>query len=105
MKKLFALALVLSMVIGLVPALASGNNVANVFYGGGTPQSGDPALNSASNGSNVIKLSHNQFVSINRSAAVELRITMESFGTEHKQEIISALEKEGYRPKVVQTNM
>ena len=54
---------------------------------------------------NVIKLSHNQFVSINRSAAVELRITMESFGTEHKQEIISALEKEGYRPKVVQTNM
>ena len=58
MKKLFALALVLSMVIGLVPALASGNNVANVFYGGGTPQSGDPALNSASNGSNVIKLSH-----------------------------------------------
>ena len=47
MKKLFALALVLSMVIGLVPALASGNNVANVFYGGGTPQSGDPALNSA----------------------------------------------------------
>ena len=54
---------------------------------------------------NVIKLSHNQFVSSNRSAAVELRITMESFGTEHKQEIISALEKEGYRPKVVQTNM
>lgn len=54
---------------------------------------------------NVIKLSHNQFVSINRSAVVELRITMESFGTEHKQEIISALEKEGYRPKVVQTNM
>ena len=54
---------------------------------------------------NVIKLSLNQFVSINRSAAVELRITMESFGTEHKQEIISALEKEGYRPKVVQTNM
>ena len=54
---------------------------------------------------NVIKLSHNQFVSINRSAAVELRITMEIFFTEHKQDIISALEKEGYRPKVVQTNM
>ena len=32
---------------------------------------------------NVIKLSHNQFVSINRCAAVELRITMESFCTEH----------------------
>ena len=54
---------------------------------------------------NVIKLPHNQFVSINRSAAVELRITMESFGTEHKQEIISALEKEGYQPKVVRANI
>ncbi len=34
---------------------------------------------------NVIKLEHNQFVSTNRNAAVELRITMEAFGTEHKQ--------------------
>ncbi len=34
---------------------------------------------------NVIKLEHNQFVSTNRNAAVELRITLESFGTEHKQ--------------------
>ncbi|MFR5584703.1 MAG: hypothetical protein ACLTLQ_13645 [[Clostridium] scindens] len=33
---------------------------------------------------NVIKLDHNQFVSTNRNAAVELRITMEAFGTEHK---------------------
>ena len=33
---------------------------------------------------NVIKLEHNQFVSTNRNAAVELRITMEAFGTEHK---------------------
>lgn len=47
---------------------------------------------------NVIKLEHNQFVSTNRSAAVELRITLEAFGTEHKQEIMDALEKEGYRP-------
>ena len=47
MKKLFALALVLSMVIGLVPALASGNNVPTVFCGGGTPQCGDLALNCA----------------------------------------------------------
>ena len=54
---------------------------------------------------NVIKLSHNQFVSINRSAAVELRITLETFGTAHKEEIIRALEQEGYQPKVVQTNM
>ncbi len=50
---------------------------------------------------NVIKLDHNQFVSINRSAAVELRITIEAFGTEHKNEIVSALEAEGYRPKLV----
>ena len=33
---------------------------------------------------NVIKLEHNQFVSTNRNDVVELRITMESFGTDHK---------------------
>ncbi len=54
---------------------------------------------------NVIKLEHNQFVSINRNAAVELRITLEAFGTEHKQQIIDTLEKEGYKPKLVRTNM
>ena len=54
---------------------------------------------------NVIKLEHNQFISINRNAAVELRITMEAFGTEHKQQIIDALSKEGYQPKVVRTNI
>lgn len=52
---------------------------------------------------NVIKLEHNQFVSINRNAAVELRITMEAFGTEHKNRIIEALEKEGYQPKLMPT--
>ena len=51
---------------------------------------------------NVIKLEHNQFVSTNRSAAVELRITLEAFGTEHKHQIITALEKEGYSPKLIQ---
>uniref|UniRef100_UPI004055DCA7 threonine ammonia-lyase n=1 Tax=Acetatifactor sp. TaxID=1872090 RepID=UPI004055DCA7 len=54
---------------------------------------------------NVIKLEHNQFVSINRNAAVELRITMEAFGTEHKHQIMDALEKEGYKPKLVRTNI
>lgn len=54
---------------------------------------------------NVIKLEHNQFVSINRSAAVELRITLEAFGTEHKKQIMEALEKEGYQPKLVRTNI
>ena len=54
---------------------------------------------------NVIKLEHNQFVSINRSAAVELRITLEAFGTDHKKQILAALEKEGYQPKLVRTNI
>ena len=54
---------------------------------------------------NVIKLEHNQFVSINRSAAVELRITLEAFGTQHKHQIIDALEKEGYKPRQVRTNI
>ncbi len=54
---------------------------------------------------NVIKLEHNQFVSINRNAAVELRITMEAFGTEHKHQIIKALEKNGYQPKLVRANI
>ena len=54
---------------------------------------------------NVIKLEHNQFVTTNRNAAVELVITMESFGTEHKERIIATLEAEGYRPRVVRTNL
>ena len=54
---------------------------------------------------NVIKLEHNQFVSINRNAAVELRITLEAFGTEHKYEIISALSDEGYEVKQVNVNI
>ena len=52
---------------------------------------------------NVIKLEHNQFVSTNRSAAVELRITLEAFGTEHKQEIMDTLQDNGYKPKLVRT--
>jgi threonine dehydratase len=54
---------------------------------------------------NVIKLEHNQFVSINRSAAVELRITLEAFGTEHKEQIMDALNKNGYKPRIVRTNI
>jgi threonine dehydratase len=54
---------------------------------------------------NVIKLEHNQFVSINRSAAVELRITLECFGTDHKAQIINALEENGYKPRLVRTNI
>lgn len=54
---------------------------------------------------NVIKLEHNQFVSINRNAAVELRITLEAFGTEHKKQIIDALYQNGYQPRAVRTNI
>ena len=54
---------------------------------------------------NVIKLEHNQFVSINRNAAVELRITLEAFGTEHKEQIMSALNENGYKPRIVRTNI
>ena len=54
---------------------------------------------------NVIKLEHNQFVSINRNAAVELRITMEAYGTEHKKQIIEALQKNGYQPKVIRASI
>ncbi len=57
----------------------------------------------ASLNGNVIKLEHNQFVSINRNAAVELRITLETFGTDHKNQIIKALEDKGYQPKQVRT--
>ncbi|MBQ2987059.1 MAG: threonine ammonia-lyase [Tyzzerella sp.] len=54
---------------------------------------------------NVIKLEHNQFVSTNRNAAVELRITLESFGTEHKREILKALEDNGYKPKSISAKL
>jgi len=60
------------------------------------------ALMAAEQG-NVIKLEHNQFVSINRNAAVELRITVEAFGTEHKEKIVDALKAAGYRPKLVKS--
>lgn len=52
---------------------------------------------------NVIKLEHNQFISINRNAAVELRITLEAEGSEHKTRIVQALNDAGYRPKLVKS--
>jgi len=54
---------------------------------------------------NVIKLDHNQFVSTNRNAAVELRITMEAFGPDHKKEILEALEEKGFRPKMIKAKL
>lgn len=59
----------------------------------------------ANENGNVIKLEHNQFVSTNRNAAVELRITLEAFGSEHKDQIINSLEEGGYKPKIVRTSI
>lgn len=54
---------------------------------------------------NVIKLEHNQFVSINRNVAVELKVTIEAFGTDHKNKIMDALASKGYDPKITVTNV
>jgi threonine dehydratase len=54
---------------------------------------------------NVIKLDHNQFVNTNRNAAVELKITLEAFGTDHKNAIVKALEEAGCRPKVIRASL
>ena len=59
----------------------------------------------ADNRGNVIRLDHNQFVSTNRNAAVELRVTIEAFGPEHKRQIVDALEDAGFRPKLIQAHL
>lgn len=53
---------------------------------------------------NVIKLDHNVFANVNRAAGVELTITMESFGTEHKNRIIQVLREAGYEPILSRTS-
>lgn len=53
---------------------------------------------------NVIRLEHNVFANVNRAAGVELTITLESFGTEHKNQIIKALEEAGYCPTLSKTS-
>ena len=56
----------------------------------------------AENRGNVIRLDHNQFVTANRAAAVELRVTIEAFGTAHKEQIVKALADAGLHPQVGQ---
>lgn len=51
----------------------------------------------AENNGNIIKLEHNQFVNINRQSGVELRVTLEAFGNEHKEQILLALRRAGYQ--------
>ena len=50
---------------------------------------------------NIIRLEHNQFVSINRQAEVELRVTLEAFGNDHKEAIVRAMEAGGYAVRIV----
>ena len=50
---------------------------------------------------NIIKLEHNQFVSINRQSAVELQVTLEAFGHSHKEAILAALRAEGLDAQLV----
>ena len=57
----------------------------------------------AANNGNVIKLEHNQFVNINRQSGVELRVTLEAFGHEHKEQILSALRAQGFQAKEADT--
>jgi threonine dehydratase len=47
---------------------------------------------------NIIELQHNQFVDINRTSdkGTELVVTLEAFGNEHKNAILTALSQEGY---------
>jgi len=49
---------------------------------------------------NIIRLEHNQFVSINRNMAVELKVTLEAFGYEHRDTIMHALADKGYQAKL-----
>ena len=56
----------------------------------------------AENNGNVIRLDHNQFVTANRAAAVELSVTIEAYGTAHKEQIIAALAAVGLNPQVKQ---
>ena len=53
---------------------------------------------------NIIKLEHNQFVNINRNSGVELRVTLEAFGHDHKQEILNTLCEHGLEAQIVGTN-
>ncbi len=58
----------------------------------------------AQNSGNIIKLEHNQFVNINRQSGVELRVTLEAFGHDHKQQILQSLAEAGFRAVETDTN-
>lgn len=69
-----------------------------------TPLIHSPYLSkTCGNNGNIIKLEHNQFVNINRQSGVELRVTLEAFGHDHKQQILDALRQDGYQAQLTDT--
>ena len=58
----------------------------------------------AQNNGNIIKLEHNQFVNINRQSGVELRVTLEAFGHDHKHQILQAMADAGFQAVETDTN-
>lgn len=57
----------------------------------------------AQHNGNIIKLEHNQFVNINRQSGVELKVTLEAFGHDHKEMMLSALREAGLDARIVST--
>lgn len=53
----------------------------------------------------VLKIEHNRFVNINRNAGVELNVTIEGFGSDHKARIINALREKGFDPQSIIANL
>jgi threonine dehydratase len=49
---------------------------------------------------NVIKLNHNQFTSLDRLMDVQLGITVETNGHDHRGDIIHELQKKGFKIRV-----
>jgi len=50
---------------------------------------------------NVVQLEHNQFRNLSNYSEVELRVTVETNGEHHKEEIVSTFKKEGFNVEVV----
>lgn len=78
MKKVVALLLVCALALGLMPwTLASEGQVVSVMLGGGTPLSMDPALNSASTGSNTLRSAFVGLMGFSYNEQGEVKMTPE----------------------------
>ena len=58
MKKVLALVLAMMMLFSVASVATAEGEIVNMMLGGGTPETMDPGLNSASTGSNTIRLAH-----------------------------------------------